>query len=123
MIRVYLMAALVACARANPKPVPAPPLAPPSADAADAVAPALDAGSAADDLSAECRAYVVALDKVQACPNLPPDKKDAMVKGVNQIKAQLHQLWTSSPQQHDQMNQACKIGADAYSGIATSLGC
>ena len=123
MIRVFLLAALVACSRANPRPVPASSLAPSSTDAAVAVAHAPDAGSAADDLSAECRAYVVALDKVRACPKLPPDKKDAMAKGVDQIKAQLHQLWTTSPQQHAQMSEACKLAADAYSGIAKSLGC
>lgn len=105
MKSALVLAVLAACG-SSPPPAKTPPP-PPPADAAPA-----------DNLVAECRDYITAMDRLAACPKLPADAAEALKQSSTDFKRDVVNFASS-----DEARSACSPGLDAIRQSIIQLGC
>jgi hypothetical protein len=114
MIRVVLVAVVLACGGSRPTPAPAPPP-PPPADAAVADA-------APEPPPPECTEYLAALQRLQDCPKMA-SAREQLRAAVESLKQGLAGAMQSSPEARAQLVKACTQGGEALAQAAKSAGC
>lgn len=73
------------------------------------------------NLPRECVRYSDLVQKLEACPSLPKEAKDALRQGFEAMS----QAWSGNlpPEQMKAMADGCKAGSDALEQAAKSLNC
>ena len=88
----------------------------PAAKTTDKAAPVAATG----DLPAECADYKGMIEKLASCEKLPPQSRDALKAGFDQMSASWKDVGAMPAEAKAQMATACKTGADALKQTAAA---